>query len=328
MSKVDTDRRLVALVTGVAGFCGSYLAEWLLAMSQQVVGIEVEGTPLVNISNILDRIDLRWADIRDPHRIQDILAEVKPNRIYHLAALTKPGTDQNPRFLYEINVVGTVNLLENVQVESSDCRVLIAGSSAQYGLVGANHNPICETQPPHPITHYGVSKATQDLIAHCYWITGGLKVVRTRAFNVIGPRQSQYLVGSAFAKQIVEIELGYREPLIDVGNLEAQRDFVDVRDAVRGYHLALEQGDPGEVYNICSGQPRSIQSLLEHLFKLSTVKGIKIRHDLARMQPADAPIQFGNYSKLEQKTDWRPEISFEQSLYDLLDYWRERLRRV
>jgi GDP-4-dehydro-6-deoxy-D-mannose reductase len=152
-------------------------------------------------------------------------------------------------------------------------------------------------------------------------------VVRTRAFNIIGPRQSPYLVGSAFAKQVAEIEQGLREPVIDVGNLQAQRDFLDVRDVVRAHEVALEQGEPGEVYNICSGQARSIHSMLEGLLTLSTVKGIEVRHDPARMQPADVPIQFGDYDKLEQRTGWRPEIPFEQSLHDLLDYWREKLRR-
>jgi len=327
MAKVVTDRQQVALVTGIAGFCGSHLTQRLLELGQHVVGIEAEGTPLSNVDHIVDRIELRRADIQDPDQIRRILAEITPNRIYHLAALTKPGADQDYRAFYEVNVYGTINLLESVQVEMPDCPVLITGSSAQYGLVRPGENPIGETHPFCPVTHYAVSKAAQDLAAYCYWATKGVKVIRTRAFNIIGPRQSPYLVGSAFAKQVAEIEQRLREPVIEVGNLDAQRDFVDVRDTVRAYQLVLERGEPGEAYNICSGQARSIRSMLERLLTLSTVRGIEIRYDPARIQPADVPIQFGDYSKLERKTDWRPEIPFEQSLLNLLDYWRERCRR-
>jgi GDP-4-dehydro-6-deoxy-D-mannose reductase len=317
----------VTLVTGIAGFCGSHLAEWLLGQRQQVVGIEVEGASLANLDPILDRVELLWADIQDPGSIRRVLAETAPDRIYHLAALTKPGATGEHRALYETNVYGTINLLEAVQMERPECPVLITGSSAQYGLAAPGENPIGEAHPSRPITHYAVSKATQDLVAHYYWAANSLQVVRTRAFNIIGPRQSPSLVASAFAKQVAEIEQGLREPVVEVGNLEAQRDFLDVRDAVRAYQLALEQGEPGEVYNVSSGQARSIRSMLESLLALSTVKGIEVRHDPTRMQPADVPIQFGDYGKLERSTGWRPEIPFEQSLRDLLDYWREKCRR-
>jgi GDP-4-dehydro-6-deoxy-D-mannose reductase len=327
IANADSKTRPVALVTGIAGFCGSHLAEWLLGWGQQVAGIEVEDAPLANLSSILDRIGLRWADIQDPGQVRRAVSELRPDRIYHLAALTKTGADGDHHALYETNVYGTINLLEAVLAEKPECAVLIAGSSAQYGLGLPGENPIGEAQPARPITHYAVSKATQDLIAYHYWAAKGLKVVRTRAFNIIGPRQSPNLVASAFAKQVAEIEQGLREPVLEVGSLEAQRDFVDVRDVVRAYQLALEQGEPGEAYNVCSGQARSVRSMLEGLLTLSTVKGIEIRHDPARMQAADVPIQLGDYDKLERRTGWRPEIPFEQSLHDLLDYWRERCRR-
>jgi GDP-4-dehydro-6-deoxy-D-mannose reductase len=326
-SNFKTDPQHIALVTGIAGFCGSHLAQQLLELGQQVIGIEIEGASLSNLSTILDQIQLHWADVKDPIQIQRVIAETRPNYIYHLAAKYKPGVERDHRSFYEINVYGTINLLEAVLSECPDCAVLIAGSSAQYGRVQPGKNPIGETCSSHPITHYGVSKATQDLIAYYYWASLGLKVVRTRAFNIIGIRQNPDLVGSAFAKQVAEIEQGLREPFIEVGNLAAQRDFVDVRDVVRAYHLLLEMGDPGEAYNICSGKAQSIRSMVECLIAQSSVKGIEIMYDISRTQTADVPIQFGDYSKLEQKTGWHPEISFERSLHDLLDYWRDRKMR-
>jgi GDP-4-dehydro-6-deoxy-D-mannose reductase len=327
MAKVETSRQLIALVTGISGFCGSYLAQRLLDLGQKVVGVEVESASLANLNPIRDRIELCWADLRDPGQIRRILAKILPDRVYHLAALTKQASGHDFQELYEINAYGTINLLDGLQGERPDCRVLITGSSAQYGLVQPGENPIKETALPRPVTHYAVSKVTQDLVAYSYWATWGLKVVRTRAFNIIGPRQSPALVGAAFAKQVAEIEQGLKKPVLVVGNLEAQRDFVDVRDTVRAYQLVLDLGEPGETYNICSGQARSIRSLLDQLLSLSTVKGIEIRYDAARMQPADVPVQYGDYKKIEQQTGWQPEIPFEQSLKDLLDYWRERCGR-
>jgi GDP-4-dehydro-6-deoxy-D-mannose reductase len=319
-------RQVRALITGIAGFCGSHVAEWLLARGQAVAGIEMEGVPAGNLSAIHDRVSLYRADIRDLDQVHRIIANLKPDRIYHLAALTKPAAGGSYHALYEVNVYGTINLLEAVHAEGLDCSVLIAGSSAQYGLVAPEQNPVREMQPFLPVTHYAVSKAVQDLVGYRYWAATGLRVIRTRAFNIMGPRQSPSLVGSAFAKQVAELECGTREPVIEVGNLEAQRDFVDVRDVARAYWLALEQGKPGEAYNVCSGQARSIRSLLDGLLALSSVKGIQIRQDPARMQPADVPLQVGDYSRLRRQTGWQPEISFEQTLRDLLDYWREKVQ--
>jgi GDP-4-dehydro-6-deoxy-D-mannose reductase len=326
MAKVQSNKRLVCLITGIAGFCGSHLADHLLALGHRVVGIEVKSASLTNIDPFIDQIELFWADIRDSVQINRILSEILPNRIYHLAAINKSGVNHNYREIYEINVCGTINLLDCINENVPDSRVLIAGSSAQYGFVKPEESPIVETHPLHPLTPYGVSKATQDLVAYTYWVTRGLHIVRTRAFNIIGIRQSLSLAGSAFAHQVAEIEEGLRAPVILVGNLEAQRDFVDVRDAVRAYQLALENGEPGAVYNVCSGQAHSIRALLDYMLAMSRVRGIKIQQDPSLLQSTDVPVQVGNYVKLCKKTGWQPEITFEQSVNALLDYWRERSR--
>ena len=310
------------LITGIAGFCGSHLAELLLEQDREVAGIEVEGVGTGNLQRIRDRIDLRRADIRDADQVRNVLVDVQPAQIYHLAALTKPPLDGGRWAFYEVNVQGTINLLEAVRTLRLDCSLLIAGSSAQYGMVAPDENPIREAQPFRPATHYGVSKAAQDLAGYRYWAATGLRVIRTRAFNIIGPRQSPQFAASAFARQVAEIEKGLREPILEVGNLEAQRDFVDVRDVVQAYRLALEQGEPGEVYNVCSGQAHSIRSVLEGLLTHSTVCGIQVHQDPERHQLADVPMQIGDYGKLHRRTGWQPQISFEQSLRDLLAHWR------
>jgi GDP-4-dehydro-6-deoxy-D-mannose reductase len=325
MVKIGNNTNPVALVTGIAGFCGSHLAELLLENGQAVVGIEREDAKLGNFGAVLGRVELHRVDVRSPDQVRRVLVKVRPSEIYHLAALTKMPANGSYQAVHEVNVLGTINLLETICSIGLECSVLIAGSSAEYGLVRPDENPVRESQPFRPITHYAVSKVAQDLIGYQYWAAAGLQIMRSRAFNIFGPRQSPDLVGSAFAQQVAEIEAGRKEPVIEVGNLEAQRDFVDVRDVVRAYHLIAVQGEPGAVYNVCSGQAHSIRSLLEGLVGLSSVQGIEIRQDPARIQKADVPIQVGDYGKLHRQTGWQPEIPFNRSLRDLLTYWRGRI---
>jgi GDP-4-dehydro-6-deoxy-D-mannose reductase len=224
--------------------------------------------------------------------------------------------------MYAINVQGTLNLLDEMLALGIKCPVLLVGSGAQYGPPQPDEVPICETNVCRPVTHYAVTKAMQDLLGYSYW-RQGLPIVRTRAFNVIGPRQSADFVGSAIAKQIAEIECGLRPAVIELGNLDTERDFVDVRDVAQAYYLALEQGRPGEAYNIGSGKAVSIHAVLEALLGLSTVKQIEVRQSQARVRKGDVPTQIADYTKLRQQTGWRPTITLEQSLADLLQYWRE-----
>lgn len=304
-----------ALITGAAGFCGSYLAELFLAQGIRVVGVDRVGFAMqTGCSYRLESLDLR-----DEAAVRRVIAEMQPDWLVHLAALTNPAAPVND--LYEVNVFATIGLLDAVKEAAPGCTVLIAGSSAQYGVTTPDENPIREAQVFRPVTQYAVTKTTQDLVGGMYG-AAGLPVIRTRAFNIIGPRQSPAFVTAAFACQIAEIEHGLRAPVIEVGNLAAQRDFLDVRDVARAYWLALERGRPGQVYNVCSGQGRSIQELLDGLLALSTVGGIEVRHDPRRMQPADVPVQVGSYDRLNADTGWQPQISWEQSLRDLLDYWR------
>jgi GDP-4-dehydro-6-deoxy-D-mannose reductase len=312
-----TTRSPTALITGVAGFCGSYLAELLAGQGWRVVGLDVAADAEQRLRRLGLDAHVYQTDLGDVGLLRRLVADVRPDQVYHLAALTNPAAPY--RALYEVNVYGTIHLLEALRQAAPDAAVLIAGSSAQYGPTAPQENPIGETQEFRPITQYAVTKATQDLLGSMA-SAAGQRVVRTRSFNIIGPRQGPQFVSAAFARQIAQIEQGLLPPVIEVGNLEAVRDFVDVRDVVRAYMLAADR--PGQVYNVCSGTGRSVQSLLDDLLALSTVPSIEVRPVAERMQPADVPAQVGSCARLAADAGWQPLIPWQQTLRNLLDYWR------
>jgi GDP-4-dehydro-6-deoxy-D-mannose reductase len=202
-------------------------------------------------------------------------------------------------------------------------RIQLACASEEYGLVLEDELPIRETNPLRPLSPYAVSKVGQDMLGYQYFKSYGLHVVRTRGFNHEGPRRGPVFVSSDFAKQIADIEKGRQEPVLRVGNLDARRDFTDVRDMVRGYWLSLEKGEAGEVYNLCSGRDWVIRDMLDYLLKKSKTK-IRVETDAARLRPSDVPVLLGDYSKFQKATGWAPTIPFEKTLDDMLAYWRER----
>ncbi len=367
------------LITGVSGFAGSHLAEFLLSGSHEVFGYTDDPSLDGNLAEIGDRLRVVKGDVRDRASVRATLAEVKPERIYHLAAVTPgrevavprarggaPGAEgggsgasgtQGPgakgggsgakrgakggrgtagdtpadagsrareNAFWEVNVGGTAVLLDEAS-RLPDVRVLVAGSSAEYGLVPTDLNPIDETAELKPVGLYAVSKIGQDLLAFSYWAQQGVWVVRTRGFNHTGPREDTGFVCSTFARQIAEAELGRGPKVIRVGNLNAYRDIGDVRDIVRGYVAALEKGRPGGLYNVCSGSATQIREVLDRLVAMSTAP-LEVELDEARLRPSDLPYQCGDYSLLEKETGWRPTIPLDKTLQDLLDYWRLRLR--
>jgi GDP-4-dehydro-6-deoxy-D-mannose reductase len=308
-----------ALITGIQGFSGRHLCAHLVQEGYTVYGADLAlDIPMDNVKTYL-------GDIRDPNFVQKVVDDTRPTVIFHLAALISP--DASVEALCDVNVRGTEHLFSAMQRAGLDSVILIPGSSAAYGSVEQVHLPIRESQPFRPLTPYAVSKIAQEMLAYMYYARYGLKVVCTRAFNLVGPGQPHSFVGSAFAAQIAEIEIKRSEPVIRVGNLNPKRDFVDVRDAVRAYRLAVERGRPGEVYNVCSGQAVSIQTSLDTLLKL-TQRPIRVEQDSARMRPSDILISVGDNSLLRQRTGWQPMIPLEQSLADLLDDWRRRIREA
>ena len=316
-----------ALITGVTGFAGSHLAEYLLAHQPQVeiVGIRRWRSPMENITHIADRLELVETDLTDYHSVFRMLEQAKPDYIFHLAAQSFVPTSWNaPAATLDINVIGQTHLFEAVRALALDPVIQIACSSEEYGLVHPDETPIKETNPLRPLSTYAVSKIAQDYLGYQYFQSYGLKVVRTRGFNHTGPRRGEVFVTSNFAKQLARIKAGLAEPVIRVGNLEALRDFTDVRDMVRAYWLAVIRGKPGEVYNIASGRGIVIQELLDRLIALTGVE-VTIEQDPERMRPSDVEILIGDSSKFRNDTGWEPEIPFDQTLKDIVEYWRERI---
>lgn len=313
------------LVTGVTGFAGSHLVDYLLTRSDcEIVGIQRWRSRTENIEHFADRITLLECDLRDATSTYDTVARVRPDWVFHLAAQSfVPTSWIAPTESLTTNVLAQVNLFEAVRRLQLPCRIQLACSSEEYGLVHPDEIPIRETNPLRPLSPYAVSKVAQDMLGYQYWMSWKVDSVRTRGFNHEGPRRGPVFVASDFAKQIADIEKGRRPPVLSVGNLEAKRDFSDVRDMVRAYVLALEKCEPGEVYNICSGRAWSIRQVLDLLLGMTRTK-IEVRQDPARLRPSDVPILLGDNSKFVAATGWQPTIPFEQTLRDMLEYWRSR----
>jgi GDP-4-dehydro-6-deoxy-D-mannose reductase len=307
-----------ALITGISGFTGAHLARYLLVQNEQVFGFDQQ--PIPASAAWAAGIPVHTGDIRDQTTLRQVLADTRPDTIYHLVGLLK-STDAQA--LYEVNVLGTVSLLESAVELGIAPNVLITSSSAVYGP-GPEDRPITERCKPRPFTHYAASKVAQETVAFRYVSAHKLPVVCTRAFNLIGPGQPPTLACSAFARQIALAEQVREAGSINTGNLSAQRDFVDVRDAVRAYELLARRGRPGEVYNVCSGQPVAIEQCLAELLGLAQVP-LTATVDPARLQPLDVPVQVGSAAKLAKHTGWAPRIPLQQSLADLLNDWRQRI---
>jgi GDP-4-dehydro-6-deoxy-D-mannose reductase len=313
------------LVTGVTGFAGSHLVDYMLTRGDcEIYGIQRWRSRTENIEHFMDRITLLECDLRDASSTRDTLEKVRPDWIFHLAAQSfVPTSWTAPSESLTTNILGQVNLFEAVRRVKLPCRIQLACSSEEYGMVYPDEVPIRETNPLRPLSPYAVSKVTQDLLGYQYWMSWKVDSVRTRGFNHEGPRRGPVFVASDFAKQIADIERGAKPPVLHVGNLEAKRDFTDVRDMVRGYWLALEKGDSGEVYNLCRGQAWSIREVLDLLLGMTKQK-IEVKQDPARLRPSDVPILLGDNSKFVKATGWKLTIPFEQTLRDMLEYWRAR----
>ena len=318
-----------ALITGITGFAGSHLAEYLL---DEHPDVEVYGTyrwrsRMDNVEHLRSRIRLLEADLRDYTSMHAALEKSKPDVIFHLAAQSfVPSSWTAPNETLTTNVAGQTNLFEAIRALRIDPVVQIACSSEEYGLVLPDETPIKETNPLRPLSPYAVSKVAQDYLGYQYFQSYGLKVVRTRGFNHTGPRRGQVFVTSNFCSQVAAIGLGLQEPVIRVGNIEAIRDFTDVRDMVRAYWLAVTKAKPGEVYNIATGNGIRISEMLNRLIEISGLD-VKIEVDPERLRPSDVEILIGDASKFKADTGWEPRIPFEQTLNDLLDYWRQTLSR-
>lgn len=315
-----------ALITGITGFAGGHLCAHLLAMGEvEIYGVAHDKG--YGLGHLERPIPVVIADLRDFKVVEEIFLDVKPDCIYHLAAQAYvPTAWRAPWETFENNVRPELNILQLMAYKGFKARLLVVASNEVYGAVSPDNLPVNESTLLEPNNPYGVSKVAQDLLARQYFLSHGVDVIRARAFNHLGPRQSPQFVAANLARQIAEAEAGLRGPVVWVGNLQAQRDFTDVVDVVRAYALLMKKGRSGEAYNIGSGRPRSVQTVLETLLGQSSVK-VRIEHDPARMRPSDVPIIYGDITKLRSDTGWEPMISFEDSLCRVLAYWREVVRQ-
>jgi len=311
-----------ALITGIEGFVGSHLAELLIRKGVEVGGIIYEKNA-INIPHIQKQIVPFHSDIRDGKKLKRVIKGFKPDQIYHLAAMSSVRDSlESPRVCFDINVMGTIALLEAVRASDYNPRLLLVGSGEEYGP--SRSVPLTEDSPLNPITPYALSKACMEMAGMMYYRAFSLPIIRVRSFNHTGPRQSTLGVCSDFARQIGEIEAGKRKPLLMVGNISAKRDFSDVRDIVRGYWLAMKKGKPGEIYNLCSGKAYSIKDILKILLSMSTKK-ITVRVRKERLRPLDIPILQGSYARAKKELGWTPTIPLQQTLGDLLNFLRKQI---
>lgn len=315
------------LLTGIAGFAGSHLAEYLAGATD----VEIHGVIHRHdrrIAHLRHRLHLHRGDLRNALWVNELIQQVQPDCVMHLAAWSDVGGSwQQPWAAYELNIQSQLHLLEALRRHRPDCRTLVVTSNEVYGLLRPEDLPVDEDTPFRPNSPYGVSKLAQDMMALQYWNSHSLPTIRVRSFNHIGPGQADDFVASAFARQIAEIEAGLRPPVLAVGNLDAQRDFTDVRDVVRAYWLAVQRCEPGEAYNLGSGRSHPVRWLLEFLLSLTTAS-IEITVDPARMRPSDVPASVCDNRRLVQATGWQPEIDLRDSLRDVFTDWREQVRRA
>ncbi len=313
------------LVTGAGGFVGGHLADFLHSEHPEV---EVHGVSLPQGSvawRAAPGARMIEADLTDPAAARAVVEDVRPDRILHLAGQSSVHLSWlDPGGTLRANVLGIVHLLDAVRARGLRPAVVVVGSAEEYGPVRGDEMPIREETPLRPASPYAVSKVAQGALALLYGPAGGLRVVLTRTFHHTGPGRGEAFAESSFARQIAEIEAGRREPVLRVGNLEAVRDFADVRDVVRAYWMLLEKGEGGQVYNVCTGRGRRIRELLDVLLAASVAR-VEVRTDPERLRPSDVPAQVGDPARLRAATGWEPRIPLERSLQDLLDDWRARV---
>jgi len=311
------------LITGASGFTGGYLSEYLLSQNKfEIFGTYHSEEGFLN-SPVKEKIQFKKIDLTDSQNVLNLVSKIKPDYVFHLAAASAPSESfKDPLKTFNTNVAGEINILEAMQKNNLlHSKILIISSCEVYGYVRPDDLPVNEMTELRPSSPYAVSKVTQDYLGLQYYLAYKLQCIRARPFNHIGPRQSAKFVVSDFSRQIAQIEKGKKEPIMYVGNLEAKRDFTDVRDMVKAYAILIEKGIPGEVYNIGSGISYSAKEILDLLMEHSRSK-ITVKIDPAKMRPSDMPDIICDNKKLTKFIGWKPEIPLKQTLADTLDYWR------
>lgn len=311
-----------ALIIGAAGFVGSYLIDHI--QKHCVWSIVVTKMPQETMA--CPGVDICDLDILAPEAIERLLEEQRPDYIFHLAAQSSVAVSwKNPGLTVDVNVKGSLNVLDAVRKLDYKPRVLLIGSGEEYGHVRENEVPVQEDNVLRPGNIYAATKACQNMVGAIYAQAYGMDVMMVRAFNHVGPNQSPIFVVADFCKQTAEIEAGLKEPVIKVGNLSARRDFSDVRDVVRAYVELMEKGKAGETYNVGSGNAVEIRKILDMILCRSK-KEIRVEVEPSRMRPVDVPVIEADISKLKACTGWKQKITLEETIQDTLEYWRQKLK--
>ncbi len=310
-----------ALIIGAAGFVGPYLAEEL----SDRWGMEVHATKRSHGDQNKIKAELHTLNILNKEEIIELLYRIRPDYIFHLAAQSSVALSwKDPGLTIDVNIKGSVNLMDAVRELYYKPRVLLIGSGEEYGHIRSGETPVTEENHLRPGNLYAATKVCQNMIAGIYTTAYDMELIMVRAFNHIGPGQAPIFVVSDFCKQVVEIEKGLHEPVMMVGNLKARRDFTDVRDVVRAYALLVQRGKAGETYNVGSGRAVEIQEVLKKIISQSSVD-VEIKVDPNKIRPVDVPIIEADTTKLQQTTGWRQEIPLEQTIHETMEYWRQHI---
>ncbi len=321
-------------ITGITGMVGSHLLDYLFQKTNwNIYGLIRWRSPLENINshikniNLKKRVFLEYGDIREAHALDTIIKKIKPDYVFHLAAQSYPRTSFDmPADTYETNTIGTSNLLESLRRYKKNAIIHVCSSSEVFGRVPKDKIPITEDCSFHPASPYAISKTGTDLIARFYAEAYKMKIMTTRMFTHTGPRRGDVFAESSFAKQIAMIEANMQEPVVFVGNLKSLRTIADVRDAVHAYYLLLTKKPiGGEVYNIGGDHTCSVGEILDFLLSKSKKK-IIYKTDKNRIRPIDADLQVPDTTKFRKHTGWKPKYKFEETMLDLLNYWRKKVR--
>lgn len=308
------------LITGIEGFVGGYLFDELKGEGNEIFGTYF-ADDLIDAA-VLDGCSLYKADVTNKAQLERIINEIQPDVLFHLAAQSSAYVSwKNPQLTMNINIIGLVNLLEVLKDSEKKCRLVLIGSSEEYGIVKEEENPISEQQPLRPGNPYSVSKITCEELAKLYVSAYNMDIVMTRSFNHIGNRQSKIFVMPDFASRVAKISKGEMESVMLVGNLEAKRDFSDVRDVVSAYRVIAEKGQSGEVYNVGSGKSNSIKHYLEYMISKEDIE-VKIEQDPDRMRPSDNPVIVCDNTKLK-KLGWKPKFDIYNTIDNMLEYFKK-----
>lgn len=323
------------LITGITGMVGSHLADYLISNTNwRIYGACRWRSPTDNILHLANeinkknRVELEYLDLCDYSSIEKTIKKIKPNIIFHLAAQSFPKASFDQREItFDTNILGTDRLLHVIHKLKINPIIHICSSSEVFGKVNKKFLPISENVPFHPASPYAISKIGTDYIGRYYHEAFKLRILITRMFTHTGPRRGDYFAESSFAKQIASIELGFQKNVVNVGNLKSLRTVADVRDAVRAYYLLVTKKPKfGETYNIGGSYSCTVEQILKYLLKISKLKNTQIKIDKNRLRPIDADLQVPDASKFKKHTGWKPEIKFDQTMQDLLDYWRDKLK--